>query len=74
MTAMVKVMPSEGKKIREPRTGLPMEQNKVYNVPLSQFWLKRLKEGDVVEAKRPAVSKPKKAKKAETKKPMGEDK
>lgn len=49
------VRPADGLKIRDPETGnyLP-ETGQI--VPRSSFWLRRLKDGDVVESTAPSAS------------------
>lgn len=61
------VKPPEGSMVKDPQTLLPLpERGK--QVPASSYWLRRLRDGDVVRAEPgEAPKKKKKAKKAEPK-------
>lgn len=61
---MISVELSQDRRVRNPDTGLVLEAGKSYRVPATQFWLKRLQDGDVLllEEKK-SEAKPEKKKK-----------
>ncbi len=51
------VKPAEGRMVRRPDTFAPLPEGGD-EVPRDEFWLRRLRDGDVVEAQPPAPSRP----------------
>jgi len=47
------VKPAPGRKVRDPLTGAPMPAEGA-EVPRAQYWMRRLKAGDVAQATPPA--------------------
>lgn len=61
----------QGKRVRDPKTGVYLELGKVYKFEESQFWLLRLKDGDVIKVEKKSDS-PKPKKKKEGSKKSGD--
>jgi hypothetical protein len=46
----MKVKLGEGRALRDPVTHMLMKPDEVRDVPQSQFWMRRLRDGDVIPA------------------------
>jgi hypothetical protein len=67
MNAQLSLKAAEGRKVRDPRTGELVPHDRYVRKPKISHWLRRLKDGDVIEKPKAAPAKPKKTPKPKSK-------
>lgn len=55
MSQSMYVKPAEGLQVRDPRNAVPLPAEGA-EVPRSRYWVRRLRDGDVIEGKRPKAA------------------
>lgn len=53
----------KGRRVIDPKTGRPMKAGEAHEVVMDQFWLRRMEDGDVIEASKSSAVKKAKEKK-----------
>jgi len=48
MGKQFRIKVAEGRKIRDPKTGSPLPQDRAIQVDATSYWMKRISKGDVV--------------------------